>query len=182
MTDNLAGKSVPWESIQKYITALKTNDTDLGELIGLKNKGRITQSVVESSAPALMLELHLLLRQILKENNIINEGEQEKNKMEILVSTVMKLQHSFISQSSLHQQDTRGIIMSMIPHLQANLGATMSEEVTKILSSMTGLLDENFSQLRSRLDELEKNIIEAINKEKKLEISKLEKQLEAKEQ
>ena len=46
---------------------------------------------------------------------------------------------------------------------------------------MTGLLDENFSQLRSRLDELEKNIIEAINKEKKLEISKLEKQLEAKE-
>ena len=40
---------------------------------------------------------------------------------------------------------------------------------------MSGLLDENFMQLRSRLDELEKNLIDAINKQKNLEINKLEK-------
>ena len=40
---------------------------------------------------------------------------------------------------------------------------------------MSGLLDENFMQLRSRLDELEKNLIDAINKQGNLEINKLEK-------
>ena len=40
---------------------------------------------------------------------------------------------------------------------------------------MSGLLDENFMQLRSRLDELEKNLIDAIKKQKNLEINKLEK-------
>ena len=40
---------------------------------------------------------------------------------------------------------------------------------------MTGILDENFMQLRSRLDELEKNLIDAIKEKKDLEINKLEK-------
>ena len=46
---------------------------------------------------------------------------------------------------------------------------------------MSGILGENFSILRSRFDELEKNIIEAINQKKDNEISKLDKQLEAKD-
>ena len=46
---------------------------------------------------------------------------------------------------------------------------------------MSAILGESFNNLRSRLDELEKNIIEAINKQKNEEISNLRKQLEAKE-
>ena len=41
MADNLAGKTVPWDSIQKYSAALKKNDKDLDKFIDLKNEGLI---------------------------------------------------------------------------------------------------------------------------------------------
>ena len=47
-----------------------------------------------------MLQMYQLIYQILKDNNIINEGEQEKTKMEIMISTVMQVQNAFISQNS----------------------------------------------------------------------------------
>ena len=39
MTDNLKGKSVPWDSIQKYITAMQTNQDTIGKIISLKDLG-----------------------------------------------------------------------------------------------------------------------------------------------
>ena len=47
-----------------------------------------------------MLQMYKLLHQILKENNIINESELVRNKMEIMISTVMKLQNTFITQNN----------------------------------------------------------------------------------
>lgn len=43
-------------------------------------------------------------------------------------------------------------------HLEASLGATMSQEVADILATMSGVFDESFRQLKSRLDELETNL------------------------
>ena len=57
----------------------------------------------------------------------------------------------------------------------------MSQEVGDLLARMSGILGESFNNLRSTLDVLEKNIIQAINKQKNEEISNLRKQLEAKE-
>lgn len=43
---------------------------------------------------------------------------------------------------------------------------------------MTGLLDENFSQLKSRLDTLESNVIEAIKEKTNQEITRLNTQVQ----
>jgi hypothetical protein len=72
--------------------------------------------------------------------------------MEIIVKEVLKLQNTFVSLNSLNQLNAEQIIATMKPHLEASLGATMSEEIGDMLLSMTGLFDESFRQLRSRLD------------------------------
>ena len=46
---------------------------------------------------------------------------------------------------------------------------------------MTGMLDQNFDNLRSQVVELESNVVEAIKKEKNQEISLLNARLEAKD-
>ena len=102
MTDNLAGKSVPWDSIQKYIAALKQADADAAEFISLKNKGLLPVAVVETTIPSSMLLLYILLNQILNDNNIINEKEQERNKIEIIISTVLKLSNTIVGQNALN--------------------------------------------------------------------------------
>ena len=51
----------------------------------------------------------------------------------------------------------------MKPQLEASLGATMSQEIGEVLMSMTSVFDESFSQLKSRLDKMENNIVNAIS-------------------
>jgi hypothetical protein len=46
--------------------------------------------------------------------------------------------------------------------LEASLGAKISKEIDDLLESMTILFDENFRQLRSNLDELEKNTVNSV--------------------
>jgi hypothetical protein len=50
----------------------------------------------------------------------------------------------------------------MIPQLKASLGAKMSQEIGDMLVSMTSVFEESFDQLKSRLDEMENNIVNAI--------------------
>lgn len=69
----------------------------------------------------------------------------------------------------------------MRPEIEASVGAQMSQEIEGLLAGMSGILEENFGQLRSRLDELEENIIKAINTQKNEEIQKLEQQLATKD-
>jgi hypothetical protein len=46
---------------------------------------------------------------------------------------------------------------------------------------MTGMLDQNFDNLRSQVVDLESNVVETIKKEKNKEISLLNSRLEAKD-
>ena len=46
MTDMLKGKSVPWDSIQKYITTLQSNQATLNQIISLKDQGILDVSEV----------------------------------------------------------------------------------------------------------------------------------------
>ena len=115
MTDKLKAKSVPWDSIQKYIAGMQNNQAVIGRIITLKDDGVLELPLVEAKCAGPMLQMHELIHQILKDNNIIDEGEQERTKMEIMVSTVMKLQHTFLSQNATNQQEIRAIIKSIIP-------------------------------------------------------------------
>ena len=98
-----------------------------------------------------------------------------------MINTVSNLQDSFTAQIALNQQEIRGIIMSMIPKLEGTIGATTSQETEILLQNMTGMLDQNFDNLRSQVVDLESNVVETIKKEKNKEISLLNSRLEAKD-
>lgn len=62
--------------------------------------------------------------------------------------------------------DLKQIIASMKEDMEASVGQALSNEVDNILDKLLGmsdLLDSHFSALKSRLDQLEENIINAIN-------------------
>ena len=82
--------------------------------------------------------------------------------MEVVVREVLKLHDTFVSLSKSSQWNTESIIATVKPQLEKSLGATMSQEIGDLLMSMTSVFDESFGQLKSRLDEMENNIVKAI--------------------
>lgn len=70
---------------------------------------------------------------------------------------------------------------SMLPRLEGSMGATMSHEVETMLQSIHGLLDDNVSHIKSQVDTLESNVVQAIKDEKNEEISLLNQKIELKE-
>jgi hypothetical protein len=82
--------------------------------------------------------------------------------MEVVVREVLKLHDTFVSLSKSSQWNTESIIATVKPQLEKSLGATMSQEIGDLLMSMTSVFDESFGQLKSRLDEMENNIVNAI--------------------
>ena len=82
--------------------------------------------------------------------------------MEVVVREVLKLHDMFVSLSKSSQWNTESIIATVKPQLEKSLGATMSQEIGDLLMSMTSVFDESFGQLKSRLDEMENNIVNAI--------------------
>jgi hypothetical protein len=82
--------------------------------------------------------------------------------MEVVVREVLKLPDTFVSLSKSSHWNTESIIATVKPQLEKSLGATMSQEIGDLLMSMTSVFDESFGQLKSRLDEMENNIVNAI--------------------
>ena len=82
--------------------------------------------------------------------------------MEVVVREVLKLHDMFVSLSKSSQWNTESIIATVKPQLEKSLGTTMSQEIGDLLMSMTSVFDESFGQLKSRLDEMENNIVNAI--------------------
>ena len=82
--------------------------------------------------------------------------------MEVVVREVLKLHDTFVSLSKSSQWNTEAIIGTVKPQLEKSLGATISYEIGETLMSMMSIFDESFGQLKSRLDEMENNIVNAI--------------------
>ena len=72
-----------------------------------------------------------------------------------------------------NQWDFEKIISEMKKDIKAAFGSSMSQEIDTVITNMTKLLQENFRDLKSRLDELEHNIIRAIERKENLEIARL---------
>ena len=74
-----------------------------------------------------IIEMHDVVSKILHENSIIqSESQKSKNKMEIIVREVLKLQDTFVSLSKSSQWNTETIISTAKLQLEKSLGATMS--------------------------------------------------------
>jgi uncharacterized protein YpuA (DUF1002 family) len=54
--------------------------------------------------------------------------------LEVVVNTIMKLQESFIAQSTRSEMDVRQMICSLKPGLEASLGTTLNDEVERVLT------------------------------------------------
>jgi uncharacterized protein YllA (UPF0747 family) len=72
-----------------------------------------------------------------------------------------------------NQWDFEKIISEMKKDIKAAFGSSMSQEIDTVITNMSKLLQENFRDLKSRLDELEQNIIRAIERKENLEIARL---------
>ena len=53
-----------------------------------------------------------------------------------------------------------------MPDITQSCGATISQEIEGLFLSMSSLLEDSFSQLRSRLDKVEANLLGAITETK----------------
>jgi hypothetical protein len=53
-----------------------------------------------------------------------------------------------------------------MPEIVQSCGANVSKEIEGLFISMSSVLEENFGQLRSRLDEVETNLMGAITEKK----------------
>jgi hypothetical protein len=82
--------------------------------------------------------------------------------MEINIREVLKLQDRFVSLSKSSQWNPEAIIKTVKQQLEKSLGAAMSLEIGDMLLSMTSVFDESFAKLKSRLEEMENNIVNAI--------------------
>ena len=82
--------------------------------------------------------------------------------MEINIREVLKLQDRFVSLSKSIQWNPEAVIKTVKQQLEKSLGAAMSLEIGDMLLSMTSVFDESFAKLKSRLEEMENNIVNAI--------------------
>lgn len=140
----------------------------------LKDNGKLKVPAAEESMTQAIVEMHDTVVKLLGENSIIeSDSEKSKNKIEKIIREVLKLQDTFISLNKSSQWNTEAIIKTMIPHLEASLGAKMSQEIGDMLVSMTGVFEESFGQIKSRLDEMENNIVLAIKQQQNHEITQL---------
>lgn len=65
--------------------------------------------------------MHDHITKLLRENNILQE--EMLGKIETIVGVIMKLQHTFVTQSKLESFNIQGIIKGMRPEIEASVGA-----------------------------------------------------------
>ena len=113
--------------------------------MSLKNNGILTDKNLEFNTIRPLYLIYEAIVKLLRDNNIIKtESEESKTKIEVVFKEIMKLQKTFICQNNLNQFDIQGNIAYIKSEIERTLGTTMSQEVEKILMSLTGLLEENF--------------------------------------
>jgi hypothetical protein len=127
MNSSAATKQLTWPLIQPYLAFLKTHQEDVESVVRLKENGKLKLPAAEESITQAIIEMYDFVVKILRENSIIeSDSDKSKNKIEIIVREVLKLQDSFVFLNNSLQWNTESIIKTMKPQLEASLGATMS--------------------------------------------------------
>ena len=81
---------------------MKTHDSQISMIIKLKDDGILDVNEVEIKITKNLLQFIEAINKILRDSNVIqSENEKSKNKMEIVVKEVLKLQNHFVSLNSL---------------------------------------------------------------------------------
>jgi hypothetical protein len=97
MNASAATKQLTWPLIQPYLAFFKTHHEDVEMVTRLKENGKLKLPAAEESITQAIIEMHDFVVKILRENNIIeSESDKSKNKIEIIIREVLKLQDSFV--------------------------------------------------------------------------------------
>ncbi len=133
MTDNLKGKSAPWDQIQACLSVLDKQHASINGLITLMNDGTLEEKDLETKTIKPLFIIFEAIAKLLRDNKIIkSESEEEKVKIEAVTRAIMKLQTSFITQNN---------IMHVKQEIEKTIGPAISQEIENLLLSMSGLLE-----------------------------------------
>ena len=111
------------------------------------------------------------------------EASYEIEKLHAFTKVLKKVQDNLLF-SNKSQHEIKAMILGMRQEIASIIGSKSSDEVEQILTQfgeMSGTIHSNFSQINSRLNDLENNVISAIKEEKNKEIASLKEQLAAKQ-
>jgi hypothetical protein len=98
MNASAATKQLTWPLIQPYLAFLKTHQEDVESVLRLKENGKLKLPAAEESITQAIIEMHDFAVKMLRENSIIeSDNEKLKNKIEIIIRQVLKLQTTFVS-------------------------------------------------------------------------------------
>lgn len=67
----MEGKSVPWDSIQAYITTINDHSESFAQFKKLRTKGLLDPSLVDAKLTEPMYHMYELLCTLLDENNLV---------------------------------------------------------------------------------------------------------------
>jgi hypothetical protein len=92
MGDKMKGKSVPWDSIQTYITTINDHSECFAQFKKLKAKGHLDGPFVEAKLTEPMYHMYELLCGLLDETNLVSaQTDLSTRKSEAMISTISNL-------------------------------------------------------------------------------------------
>ncbi len=98
-----------------------------------------------------------------RDSNILeNNVELSIDKLTNIFKSIIDLPSTFIALNKNNRWNITQTIRAIVPEIERSCGASIACEVEKVLGGMTGALEETLSKLQQRLDELEQNVIYAI--------------------
>ena len=115
-------------------------------------------------------------------NDVKADASHDKKKLDAYTKVLHNVQTNLLS-SNKNQHEIKAMILGMRQEIASIIGSKSNEDVEQILNQfgeMSGTIHSNFSQINSRLNDLENNVISAIKEEKNKEIASLKEQLAAK--
>ncbi len=164
MADILKENSAPRPPIQTCLNFENSQASNIQSLMIVKKDGTLEEKPLEAKIIKPLSLIYESVSKLLRDKSIIkSKSEEENKKMETVFCAILKLQTTFLSQNN--QYDIKANIKDMKLEIEEIIGPDLSQEVEKMLMGMSGILERNFGLLKTRINEIEENLKEAIKDE-----------------
>ena len=118
-----------------------------------------------------MTEIYNSLRRIFRANDIEMADEEEQQRIAKMVESMVKVQNELVKQTKSSQ--IKGLLSKMTKDIKDTVGTVITEDTEDIIAQLRGNfenIDSSFYSLKERIDELERKLIEKIDKAKDAQI------------
>ena len=88
------------------------------------------------------------LRNMLKEGKVLEaDFELTNDKLSSIFKAIISLPNTFVALNRKNNWDVTNTVKTIVPELERSCGATVANEIVKLLSGMTATLEDSFGQL-----------------------------------